>query len=193
LNALKPATIGSRLVVGLAKCRNQTDAAVDFCTSSDRLSSMSLTEVPYSSFLRGPSEVLPALEHGDVRLERRDAEALVVTRVGRYQAAMLGIAVTARMLRSLVKQAPDLAESLLSEELPWLTWMPPAEQMDCLSEVLNQLAAGAETGTFEPFARTVTEWEHTAEVWATPELARRLTSEFLGDGGDIAKPRAARP
>ncbi len=109
--------------------------------------------MPYSSFLRGPGAVLPALERGDVQLDRRDAEALVMTRAGRYRAALRGTSLASAMLRGLAKNDAGLAARLLAEQLPWLAWMPRAEQQDCLSEILTHLAAGAETGTFEPFAR----------------------------------------
>ncbi|MGO9661601.1 MAG: hypothetical protein ACLP7F_25010 [Acidimicrobiales bacterium] len=153
---------------------------------------MAVTEVPYSSFLRGPSEVLPALEHGDVQLDRRDAEALVMTRARRYRAAMRGTSLASAMVRDLAKNDVGLAARLLAEQLPWLAWMPRAEQEDCLAEILTHLAAGAETGTFEPFARSLGEWEHTAEVWADPELAKRLSSELPGKGKTIPRPKAER-
>ncbi len=151
-----------------------------------------MTEVPYSSFLRGPSEVLPALERGDVQLDRRDAEALVMTRAGRYRAALRGTSLASAMIRELAKNNAGLAAKLLAEQLPWLAWMPKGEQEDCLSEILRDLSAGAETGTFEPFARALAEWEHTAEVWADTDLARRLSSELPGDGQAIARPKARR-
>ncbi len=151
---------------------------------------MVVTEVPYSSFLRGPSEVLPALEHGDVQLDRRDAEALVMTRARRYRAAMRGTSLASAMVRDLAKNDAELAGRLLAEQLPWLAWMPKAEQEDCLSEILTHLAAAAETGTFEPFARALTEWEHTAEVWADPDLSKRLSSEFPGNAKAIPRPKA---
>lgn len=153
---------------------------------------MVVTEVSYSSFLRGPSEVLPALERGDVQLDRRDGEPLVLTRARRYQAWMQGMALTSRIMRHLAKDDPDLAEKLLAEELPWLAWMPRREQTECISEIVTQLAAGAETGTFEPFARVLAEWERTAEVWADPELAKRLTSHFAGDGEVVVRPGTRR-
>lgn len=112
-----------------------------------------------------------------------------MSRAGRYSAAQQGIALASRMMRSLAKEQPDLAEALLAAELPWLSWMPRSEQMDCIPEILNNLAAGAETGTFEPLARSILEWEHTAEVWADPQLARRLTSSFPGDGEEITRPQ----
>ena len=151
---------------------------------------MVVTEVPYSSFLRGPSEVLPALEHGDVQLDRRDAEALVITRARRYRAAMRGTSLASAMVRDLAKNDAALAAKLLAEQLPWLAWMPRGEQEGCLADILTNLAAGSETGTFEPFARSLAEWEHTAEVWADPELAKRLSFELPGDGKTIPRPKA---
>jgi hypothetical protein len=151
---------------------------------------MSVKEFPYSVFLRGPSEVLPALEHGDVQLERRDGEDLVLTRRQRYQAAMEGVSLVSRMLRSMAKDDPEKVGGFLAEQLPWVRWLPKGELADCLAEILSQLAAGAETGTFEPFSRAVTQWAHTAEVWADPELAKRLTSPFAGDGPEILRPKA---
>ncbi len=153
---------------------------------------MAVVEVPYSSFLRGPSAVLPALERGDVLLDRRDAENLVMMRAGRYRAAMRGMSLASAMVRDLAKKDAAPAARLLAEQLPWLAWMPKPEQQACLSEILTHLAAGAETGTFEPFARALAEWEHTAEVWADPKLARRLSSELLGDGNAIPRPKARR-
>ncbi len=98
---------------------------------------------------------------------------------------MQGVTLLSRMMRSLAKEDPERVEGVLAEQLPWVTWLPQAELADCLAEILSQLAAGAETGSFEPFTRAVTEWSHTAEVWADPELAKRLTSDFAGDGPEI--------
>ena len=103
---------------------------------------------------------------------------------------MQGTAVASAIVRDLAKNDSKLAIKLLAEQLPWLAWMPRAEQVECLSEILTHLAAGAETGTFEPFARAVAEWEHTAEVWADPELAKRLSSDFKGDGRAMPRPKA---
>lgn len=153
---------------------------------------MAVTEVSYSAFLRGPSEVLPALEHGDVQLERRNAEPLVMTRAQRYRSWMRGMALSSRVIRHLLEEDPDLAENLLADELPWLQWLPKSEQVDCLDDILTQLAAGAETGTFEPFTRAITEWEHTAEVWADPQLAKRFSSGLAGDGEAIGRPKVRR-
>ena len=126
-------------------------------------------------------------------MDRRDAEALVMTRAGRYVATQQGLALSSRVMRWLVKEQPEVVRELLAEELPWLFWMPEQEQAKCLNEIVNHFAAGAETLAFEPLARAIREWEHTAEVWADPELAKRLGSAFPGNGGEIPRPVRERP
>jgi hypothetical protein len=142
----------------------------------------------YSQFLRGPSEVLPALLEGDVRLDRRDEQPLFVSRQDRYEAKELGMGVAARLLLHLWRVEPDRAAKLLSEELPWLNWLPPADQDICARDLLTDLAAGAETGTLEPFARSLKQWRNTAEMWADPALAVRFQAGFPGDGPRIERP-----
>jgi len=61
-----------------------------------------------------------------------------------------------------------------------------------LSPPRQRSPAIKETGTFGPFARTLAEWEHTAEVWANPDLSKRLTSEIPGDGKAVPRPKARR-
>lgn len=70
-----------------------------------------------------------------MQLDRRDGEALVMTRAGRYRAAMRGTSLASAMLRDLAKKDAGLAANLLGEQLPWLAWMPKPEQEDCLSEI----------------------------------------------------------
>ncbi len=152
---------------------------------------MSTKVFSYSAFLRGPSDVLPSLEEGDVLLERRDDQGLVVTPQDRYEARQFGMGVASRVLVHLVKDDRDCAARLVSDELPWLHWLPASERESCVEELMLNLAAGAETGTFEPFARAVKEWRDTAEVWADPKLAERFTAGFPGDGPELRQPLGA--
>lgn len=146
---------------------------------------------PYSTFLRGPSQVLPSLADADVILERRDEENLVLMRAERFEAAATGLRIAARSLAVLARRQRDLAEELLAEELPWLTWLPAAERLACVRELLADLVAGADTGLLTPFARNLTSWRSTAEVWSDPTLARELQGPFDGDGHVIDRPEVA--
>jgi hypothetical protein len=142
----------------------------------------------YSSFLRGPSQVLPSLADADVILERRDEENLVLSRAERFEAAATGLRIAARSLAILARRHRDLAEEALAEELPWLTWLPATERLVCVRELLADLVAGADTGLLVPFARNLASWRSTAEAWSDPRLAHDLQGPFDGDGPVITRP-----
>jgi hypothetical protein len=149
---------------------------------------MTVQSFPYSSFLRGPSQVLPSLAEADVMLERRDEENLVLTRAERFEAVATGLRIAARSLAILARRHRDLAEEALAEELPWLTWLPAEERPICVRELLSDLVAGADTGLLVPFARNLVSWRSTAEAWSDPRLARELQGPFEGDGPVIERP-----
>ena len=149
---------------------------------------MTVRTFPYSAFLRGPSQVLPSLADADVILERRDEENLVLMRAERFEATATGLRIAARSLAILARRQRDLAEELLAEELPWLTWLPAPERLTCVQELLADLVAGADTGLLTPFARNLASWRSTAEAWSNPELARELQGPFDGDGPLIDQP-----
>lgn len=149
---------------------------------------MATTTFPYSTFLRSPSQVAPALDTMDVILERRDDENLVLMRAGRFEASQTGLRLLARSLAIVARNHRDLAEEALREELPWLHWLPENEQADCIKELLADLMAGADTGHLIPFAQDYWSWKSTAEVWSDPELVERITGPFAGDGGEVKRP-----
>ncbi len=153
---------------------------------------MKTASYPYSAFLRGPSEVLPQLDEGDVLLERRDEENLVLTTFTRFAARQEGMTVAARLLGDVVRDQAQIMAGLFGRELPWLRWLPEKEHTQCVEELLGELVAGADTGVLEPFARALAAWRSTAEVWSNPELARRLQGPFPGDGEEITRPRRKR-
>jgi hypothetical protein len=149
---------------------------------------MAVQTFSYSSFLRGPSQVLPSLADADVILERRDEENLVLTRAERFDAVATGLRIAARSLAILARRHRDLAEEALAEELPWLTWLPADERLTCVRELLADLVAGADTGLLVPFARNLASWRSTAEVWSDPRLVRELQGPFDGDGPVLERP-----
>jgi hypothetical protein len=149
---------------------------------------MATRTYPYSAFLRGPSEVLGALDHAHVVLERRDAENLVLIRSDRFSAGMSAMVAAAHVLRTLARRNPDLAAELLADEFTWMRWLPTDERTLCMADLLADLTAGADTGTLLPFAQTVAAWRSTAEVWADSDLASRLSGPFDGTGDEIPRP-----
>jgi hypothetical protein len=151
---------------------------------------MTTKQVPYSSFLRGPADVLSVLEEADVVLERRDAESLVLTPVHRFEARNEGMAVAARALQEMLHRDPSRADEVMQASVSWLHWLPDDERRSCINELVLELEAGAATGNLEPFAGALRAWRSTAEVWSDPELARRLSRGFAGDGPLLKRPAA---
>jgi hypothetical protein len=84
-------------------------------------------------------------------------------------------------------EAPAQAGEALVEELPWLHWLPESERRNCVSELLTELIAGAETGLL-PFVHSLASWRSTAEAWADPQAARELQGPFAGDGPELPRP-----
>jgi hypothetical protein len=149
---------------------------------------MATKSFPYSMFLRGPSQVLPTLDNADVVLERRDDEDLILMRAERFEAGTASLRIAARALAIIARRNGDLAEEVLTEELPWVTWLPAAERHECIQELLTHLVAGADTGELLPFGRALASWRSTAIVWSDPRLARELQGPFPGDGPEVPRP-----
>jgi hypothetical protein len=136
------------------------------------------------------TSVFPALDDADVILERRDAENLVLMRSERFQALGDGLRLAARTIAIIARTDRALAEEAFAEELPWLAWLPAEARPECVTELLNDLLAGAETGLLIPFARALRAWKSTAEIYSDSELTRRLRGPF--DTSDsVEAPRPA--
>jgi PHD/YefM family antitoxin component YafN of YafNO toxin-antitoxin module len=133
---------------------------------------------PFSTLINKQTSVFPALDDADVILERRDAENLVLMRSERFQAMTDGLRLAARSLSIVARVNRSMAEEVFGEELPWLPWLPAEARLECISELLDHLLAGADTGLLVPFARALREWKSTAEIYSDPELARRLRGPF---------------
>jgi hypothetical protein len=146
------------------------------------------TRVAYSRLFNETKSVLADLERGDVLLERRGEDDLVLTTSSRAAANEAGTNIAARVVQSLATNSPDLLQSVLGNELSWLYWLPKTEMHKCLEDLSGNLAAGLQTGNLVPFGQAMEAWKSTAEVWSDPELAASLRQEFAGDGPEITRP-----
>lgn len=123
-------------------------------------------------------------------VERRDAENLWLIRDERYQAAQDALVTLARSMAIVACADHELAEEALTQDLPWLTWLPEAERKQCVRELLDHLVEGADTGELLPYARAKLSWKSTAFTWSAPEAARALRQAFPGDGPVLLPPPA---
>jgi hypothetical protein len=106
--------------------------------------------------------------------ERADAEAEVID-------------LTAYLLAGIAEREPDLLAELLPTALPWARFLPAADVTTFIEEFISTVRAAASLGNLAAVSQLLTEWRHTAEVHADPELHRALTQP-LGDFGPVLRP-----
>ncbi|GAA0949614.1 hypothetical protein GCM10009560_68050 [Nonomuraea longicatena] len=109
-------------------------------------------------------------------------------RAERFEASAASLRIAARALAIVARRSDSLAEEVLAEELPWVTWLPDTERQACVRELLGHLIAGADTGELLPFGRALASWRSTAVAWSDPQLARELQGPFPGDGPEVPRP-----
>ena len=148
--------------------------------------------VPFSELLRQPGETTRRLAHTrSVRLCRRDAQDLVLMYADRADAESQAFDATGRLLVALVRHHPHLVSEQLPAVLPWARFLPAADVEEFTTEFVAVAEACGSTGNLAPLAQLLTEWQHTAEVHADPELSRALTRDDLGDHGPAPVPAAS--
>lgn len=143
----------------------------------------------FSEFLRGPNPIAELAYSDDVVLTRRNDEDLVLSTVWRQNYRDEATTVAAGALRSLARSHPDLVASALVDELPWLSWLPKDEEAQCVKQMVVDLAAGASVNSYRAFFQHLTQWKHTAEIYADPELYAAATQQLgEADGGPVLRP-----
>ena len=96
-----------------------------------------------------------------------------------------------RLLAGLVRENIEALREALTEALPWSTFLP-AEDVDTLLTELVDTARGAVAlANLTPIALLLTQWRHSAEIYADPALLAILTREPDGDLGPAPMPQAA--
>jgi hypothetical protein len=149
----------------------------------------SSVSVPFSELLRQPTETTGRLTQvRSMRLSRRDAEDLVLMYADRAEAESQAIDATSRMLAHLTRLHPELITSLLPNVLPWARFLPTRDLAEFAVEFVAVAEAAGSIGNLAPLAQLITEWRHTAEVHADPDLYRVLTRGDLDDHGRVPVP-----
>ncbi|MGA3489884.1 hypothetical protein ACK8GG_17970 [Micromonosporaceae bacterium DT55] len=151
--------------------------------------SIPLESVPFSDLLRQPAETTERLARTRaVRLRRRDAADLVLMSADRATAEGEMVDLTARLLAAAVRRDPDLVRDLLPAVLPWARFLPPADAKQMADEFVSIAEAAASIGNTAAVSQLVTEWRHTAEIHADPDLHRVLSAPSADDFGPVARP-----
>lgn len=150
-------------------------------------------EAPFSDLVNKPRDTVAALLQARgrlVRLRRRDAEDLVLTTAARYEQDHEVVSAATRLAVALTRHGESgraLLLEVLPEVFPWVRFLPADDVRQFLDELVGTLQAVEDLDSAAPVAQLITEWRHTAEVHADPELLAILSQ----DGDDYGPVPAA--
>lgn len=151
-------------------------------------------DVSWSDLLQQPRDTVAKLEQGReraLRVHRRDGDDLVLTTAARASQdnEMVGIAV--RLLVAIMNDPATRAHhlvDLLPKVFPWVRFLPEEDRIPFIQELVDVMAASDELHTPAPVLQVVTEWRHTAEAHADPELTATLRRGVTDDLGPVPAP-----
>jgi hypothetical protein len=155
-------------------------------------------EANFSELINRPKDTVARMKGSlrrGMRLHRRDDEDLYLTTASRADEVVQVVDSTTRIFVALMKHDPGAVEILTEvfpEAFPWVRFLPERDVRTFLVEFVETARASTDLGTISPIAQLITEWRHTAEVYANPELHKALTADH-GDGdlGDVPVPEVA--
>lgn len=150
-------------------------------------------EANLSDLLNKPKATLARLASSRrIVLHRRDAEDLVITTAKRAAADNAVVRDTTRLFREMMRQDPmvmTLAVQVLPAVFPWVRHLPQDAWQEFAAEWLDALSAAGELDNGAAVETVVAAWQHTAEIYADPELFAILTQEHDGtDHGPVLPP-----
>ncbi len=150
-------------------------------------------EANLSDLLNKPKATLARLASSRrIVLHRRDAEDLVITTAERAAADSAMVRDTTRLFREMMRQDPmvrTLAVQVLPAVFPWVRHLPQDAWKEFAAEWLDALAAAGELDNGAAVETVVAAWQHTAEIYADPELFAILTRDHDGtDYGPVPPP-----
>jgi hypothetical protein len=77
---------------------------------------------------------------------------------------------------------------VLRDALPWSVFLPEPDIDEMLAELATVAQGAASLENLSPLALALTQWRHTAEVYADPALLAMVTREPDGDLGLVPRP-----
>ncbi len=155
---------------------------------------MSVLERNLSELLNKPKLTLAGLRGARrILLRRRDDEDLVLTTAARAEQDQEVMGATSRMFVEMMRTAEGrtLVLEVLPGAFPWVRYLPAHDVREFSVELVEALGAAAELDNTAAVAQLITEWRHTAEVHADPELYAALTTDHGEDYGPVPEPGAA--
>ncbi|MFB7762587.1 hypothetical protein ACWD33_22020 [Streptomyces xiamenensis] len=146
--------------------------------------------VPFSELLHHPAATARRLEAvRALRLRRRDDEDLALIRVDQLEQNTTVVDFTSRLLAGLVRGGNvAILREVLPDALPWSTFLPKDDLDSFVGELVSTAQGAAALDNLTPLALLLTQWRHSAEIYADPTLHAALTREPEGDLGPVPAP-----
>jgi hypothetical protein len=147
-------------------------------------------DVPFSELLHHPAATAERLDAvRALRLRRRDASDLALMRIEQLERDESVVEFTIRLLAGLVRsENVAVVRRLLPDAVPWVTFLPEADIDAFVAELVTVAQGATELGNLAPVAVLLTQWRHSAEIYADPVLLEILTKEPEGDIGPAPAP-----
>jgi len=140
--------------------------------------------VPFSELIQHPRETTLRLDKAEtLRLVRRNQPDLMLATAERAERDANVFDITTRLLVGIIAREPsrDVLRSSLMGVFAWTRFLPADAVDEFLAELVDVARASAEIRNLRPVAQVIVEWQHTAEIYADPELYRLANREFSGE------------
>jgi hypothetical protein len=147
-------------------------------------------DVPFSELLHHPAATAERLNGvRALRLRRRDAGDLALMRIDQLERDESVMEFTTRLLAGLVSSENiAVVRRLLPDAVPWAAFLPEDDFDAFVTELVTVARGAAALGNLAPVAVVLTQWRHSAEVFADPVLLEMVTREPEGDLGPVPVP-----
>lgn len=149
----------------------------------------------FSELIQKPKDTVARMQGSlrkGMRLHRRGGdEDLYLTTASKADEVVEVVDSTTRMFVALMKEDPNaitLLTKVFPEAFPWVRFLPQNAVQEFLVEFVSTARASTDLGVVSPIAQVITEWKHTAEIYADPELAKELQQEHNEDFGPVPAP-----
>ncbi|MET8514346.1 DUF6247 family protein [Streptomyces sp. NPDC005077] len=154
---------------------------------------MTVVQTNLSDLLNKPKATLATLRGARrIVLRRRGAEDLVLTTATRAKQDHEVMGATSRMFVEMMRTPAgrSLVLDVLPATFPWTRYLPAHDVREFSVELVDALGAATQLDNIAAVAQLITEWRHTAEAHADPELYAALTTDSGEDFGSAPEPRA---
>lgn len=153
------------------------------------MSQAPLESFPFSELLHHPAETTERITRArSVRLNRTDADDLVLMSADRADDEGRALELAAGLLASVISSSPEIIHSALPRALPWVRFLPAEDVPTLAAELVAAVEAAATAGNMAGISQLLIEWQHTAEIYQDPDLLRALNPDVTGDFGEVPRP-----